>query len=177
MQPVFHGQARGKAGQCRVDLPAGLDRAQARLPSQRKGVIGTGDAIGGQLAVCFQKGRIEGQGDTGARHHLTLECIAVDIDEGRGQDHPGGPDHPSAVAGGVKAGDAARFDAHRDAGDFAGQDDLGAVEHQGLIGMGHASRSAKRCQCQEPGVSWTLSRRESTSNPAKSARRSRALQK
>ena len=83
LQAVFHCQARGQRQKPVQHGIAHGDRAQARLPRQGQGVVGGGDAVGGQLAVGFQQGRVQGKINTGARHQLAFKGIAVDVDNSR----------------------------------------------------------------------------------------------
>ena len=173
LDPVVCGQAGPQAFQRADNLPAGGDAAQARLPGQGQGMIGCGDTIGCQLAVGFQQGGLSIHGDAGAWHQLALKGIAVDIDEGRGQEPPGARHDCRSIAGHIDARDQAVFDADRGSFNPVVQDQPCAFDQL----CGHASFSARKCQCQLPGLSWGRSNRVKTSNSGIRAIRSAALQK
>ena len=149
LDPVVCGQAGPQAFQRADNLPAGGDAAQARLPGQGQGMIGRGDTIGCQLAVGFQQGGLSIHGDAGAWHQLALKGIAVDIDEGRGQEPPGARHDCRAIACHIDARDQAVFDADRGSFNPVVQDQPCAFDQL----CGHASFSARKCQCQLPGLS------------------------
>ena len=173
LDAVVGRQPRPQAIKPVQHIPARLDRAQARLPAEGQGMIGRGDAIGGQLAIGFKQGGFDGDRDAGAWHDLAFERIAVHIDKGRTEQAPTPVDHGGAVAGGIDAGDPPRFDADRGALYSILEDDMCAVDLDCL----HHVRSASRCQCHDPGFSWGRSSRDSGSKPSNSVSRSRALQK
>ncbi|MGY4329216.1 hypothetical protein ACVWWG_003633 [Bradyrhizobium sp. LB7.2] len=55
--------------------------AQARLPRTGRGVKHRGDAVADRLAVTVGERHIDREVDTGTRHHLPLEGIAMQIDD------------------------------------------------------------------------------------------------
>jgi hypothetical protein len=82
--------AQEEAGIRRQLRPQGLDglkqsrcivaASQARFPGPCRGVKNRGDAISDGLPVTVDQRYIDGKIDTGARHHLSLERVAVQID-------------------------------------------------------------------------------------------------
>lgn len=57
--------------------------AQARLPRTGRGVKNRGDAVADRLAVAVGERDVDREIDPGARHHLSLEGIAMQIDDAR----------------------------------------------------------------------------------------------
>ncbi|MGY4355452.1 hypothetical protein ACVW0J_001945 [Bradyrhizobium sp. i1.7.7] len=55
--------------------------AQARLPRTGRGVKDGGDAVADRLAVTVGERDVDREVDAGARHHLALEGIAMQIDD------------------------------------------------------------------------------------------------
>jgi hypothetical protein len=82
--------AQVEAGIRRQSRPQGLDgleqsrgiftASQARLPGPCRGMKNRGDAISDGLPVTVDQRYIDGKIDTGARHHLSLEGVAMQID-------------------------------------------------------------------------------------------------
>src|ERR1700722_12067275 len=80
----------GVGGQLR---PQGLDRlkqspriisaAKARFPGPCRGVTDGGNSVADGLPVAVDQCHIDGKIDAGARHHLPLERIAMQIDDAR----------------------------------------------------------------------------------------------
>ena len=64
-------------------LPCIVRAAQPRLPRPGRGVKHRGDAVGDRLPVAVDQRHIDGKIDAGARHHLPLERVAVQIDDAR----------------------------------------------------------------------------------------------
>ena len=68
----------------RVEQPPGVvAAAQARLPRPGGGVKHRGDAVGYRLPVAFGQRDVDRKIDAGARHHLPLEGVAMDVDDAR----------------------------------------------------------------------------------------------
>ena len=85
--------AQMEAGVGRKLRPHRLDRlqqpprivgaAQAGLPRPGGGVIDGGDAVADRLPVAVDKRHVDGKIDAGARHHLPLEGVAMEVDDTR----------------------------------------------------------------------------------------------
>ena len=68
----------------RVEQPPRIRAAaQARLPRPGGGVKHRGDAVGNRLAVAVDQRHVDGKIDTGSRHHLPLESVAMQVDDAR----------------------------------------------------------------------------------------------
>ena len=57
--------------------------AQAGLPRPGGGVIDGRDAIADRLPIAVDKRNVDREIDAGARHHLPLERVAMEIDDSR----------------------------------------------------------------------------------------------
>src|ERR1700688_553041 len=85
--------AQMEAGIRRKLRPQTLDRleqkpcifsaAKAGLPGPGCGMIDGGDAVADRLSVAVDQRHIDGKIDAGARHHLPLERITMQIDDAR----------------------------------------------------------------------------------------------
>ncbi len=81
VQPRVGGKARPQRRH-RIDQRVRvLGAAQARLPRPGDAVKGGGDAVRDQLPVGVDQRHVDRKVDTGARHHLPLERIAVQVDD------------------------------------------------------------------------------------------------
>lgn len=80
--------------------------AQARLPRTGRGVKYRGDAVADRLAVAVGERNVDREVDAGARYHLPLEGIAVQIDDaGQDQQIACIDRQPRPAARGVDPGD------------------------------------------------------------------------
>ena len=70
--------------------------AQAGLPRPGHGVERGGDAVGGQLAIGIQQRHLGGHAHAGPGHELTLERVAMQIDDAGQDEQPAGV--PNATA-------------------------------------------------------------------------------
>ena len=80
--------------------------AQARLPRTGRGVKHRGDAVADRLAVAVGERHVDREVDPGARHHLPLEGIAMQIDDARQHQQVARVDRkPRPAARGIDLGD------------------------------------------------------------------------
>jgi hypothetical protein len=64
-----------------------------------------GDAIGEGLSIALEQRNIDWKSDPWPRHHLSLECIAVDVDDPGKHQKAGRIDGPLGARFGADAGD------------------------------------------------------------------------
>ena len=79
-------------------FPRIVRAAQAGLPRPGRGVIDGRDAVADRLPVAVDQRHIDRKIDAGARHHLPLEGIAMQIDNARQHQQAAGIDAGRAVA-------------------------------------------------------------------------------
>src|SRR5262249_39772754 len=61
--------------------PRILRSAQASFPGPGHAVEDGGDPVGDGLSIAFQERNFDRKSDPRPRHHLSFECIAVDVDD------------------------------------------------------------------------------------------------
>ena len=79
-------------------LPRIVAAAQARLPRPGRGVKDRGDAVGDRLPVAVDQRHVDREIDAGARHHLPLEGIAMQVDDARQHQQAAGIEAERAAA-------------------------------------------------------------------------------
>ncbi len=67
---------------------------QASFPGPGHAVEDRGDAVGEGLSIAFQQRHIDWEPDAWPRHHLSLEGIAVNVDDSGKDQKAGGVDRP-----------------------------------------------------------------------------------
>jgi hypothetical protein len=145
-----------------------VSAAQAGLPRPRRGVIDGRDAVADRLTVAVDERDIDGEINTGARHHLPLERIAVQIDDTRQHDEATCIDAESAAAGFRTHGaDLAARNQQRRILDFVAEQGPAAFDEN--VGHDVAPRRLDWA-CAEPAVASYLLRKSSTASLRKSGR-------
>ena len=100
-------------------LPGIVAAAQARLPGPGRGVKDRGDAVADRLPVAVDQRHIDREIDAGARHHLPLECIAMQIDDARQHQQAAGIDaRANRARGPIHGADFAAGDPQRGFAEF-----------------------------------------------------------
>src|SRR6266403_2182528 len=128
-------------------MPRILRAAQARLPRPGRGMKDRGDAISDCLAVAVGQGNVDGKIDAGAGHHLSLERVAMQIDDSRQHQQVAGIDtERSAPMAGFHGVDFAAGDLHRGFKNFSAEQSPAAfdeyVSHDMALRRGECERSA-----------------------------------
>jgi hypothetical protein len=106
---------RRDAGQHAVGI---VGAAQARLPRPGHAMEHRGDAVGERLPVAVEERDVHGEVDARPRHHLPLECVAMDVHDA-GQHHEAvGLDAPARRRVAADPADQALLGSQMDCGAF-----------------------------------------------------------
>ncbi len=109
--------------------PRIVGAAQAGLPRPGGGVIDGGDAVADRLPVAVDQRNVDRKVDAGARHHLPLEGVAMEVDDaGQHQQATGIDAQRVAAVVRTSRNDIAAGDLQRGVNKFSAEQDPAAFD-------------------------------------------------